>query len=190
MKRSHSRSSTESPVRSALAPATSSAPGDASTPVTSAPRMLVRDRERDRAASRPHVEDVRLGDAGDPHEAALDHDLRLGSRDEHATIDAERQPPESPLAEHVREWLPAFAAGGELFERPSPLRDTACATASSASSDRGSPRTCATRISASTRGESQPTVASRSEVSASARATFTRRRPRGPGAAPRPEALP
>ena len=81
------------------------------------PRMLVRDRERDRAAARPDVEDARLGEAGDPREAALDHDLGLGSRDEHAPIDAEREPPEAPLTEHVREGLACLASGDQPLER-------------------------------------------------------------------------
>ncbi len=54
--------------------------------------------------------------AGDPREAALDDDLRLGPRHEHTRIDRERQPPEPPLAEHVGERLAAFASGNRRLE--------------------------------------------------------------------------
>ena len=78
--------------------------------------MLVCDRERDRAASRADVEDARLGEPGDRREAALDDDLRLRPRDEHARVDRQRQPPEAPLAEHVRERLAPLAAREERLE--------------------------------------------------------------------------
>ena len=57
-------------------------------------------------------------------EAALDDDLGLGPRDEHAPVDLQRQPPEPPLAEDVRERLAAGAprraaprCGRELVRR-------------------------------------------------------------------------
>ena len=45
--------------------------------------------------------------ARDQRERALDQDLGLGPRDQRAPVDRERQPAESPLAEHVLEWLAA-----------------------------------------------------------------------------------
>ena len=57
--RSHSRSSIARPVRTAFAPATSSASGRRVDAGDARTRMLVRDRERDRAAPRSDVEDAR-----------------------------------------------------------------------------------------------------------------------------------
>ena len=156
------------------------------------PGMLVRDRERDRAASRPDVEDARAGESCDPGEAALDDDLGLGPRHEHAPVDAQRRAGGSPtLRARTRA---ARAPRGARRGRSSVSSSSAesLREASSASSDRVAPSTCATRISASTEGDSHPAVASRLLVSASARATFTRRRtrPRAPGAAPRRGAPP
>ena len=170
------------PVRTALAPAISSAPGRRVDPRDARTRMLVGDRERDRAAARSDVEDARVGESGDTREAALDDDLRLRPRNEHAPVDGQHEPAETPLAEYIRERLACLASGDEALERFLLERES-LRVASSASSDRVSPSTCATRISASTRGDSQPAAASRSLVSASARLTFTRRRRRAPGAA-------
>ena len=80
------------------------------------PRRFVGDRERDRPASGADVEDARLGDPVDPRQAALDHDLRLGPRNENPGIDAQREPPKSPLAEHVRERLAKLTAHDQSIE--------------------------------------------------------------------------
>ncbi len=80
------------------------------------PGVLVRDRKRDRAAARADVEDARLVDLRDPRETALDDDLGLRPRHEHAPVDAQREPAEAPLAEHVRERLARLAAGDELLD--------------------------------------------------------------------------
>ena len=80
--------------------------------------MLVGDRERDRPAPRPHVEHTRLREAREPHEAALHDDLGLGPRDEDARVDAQRESPESPLAQDVCERLAAFAARDKTLELP------------------------------------------------------------------------
>ena len=65
-------------------------------------------------------------DPGDPREAALDDDLRLGPRHEHPRVDLQRQPPEPPLAEHVGERL-AYARGG----RPGHSSSASAASSSS-----------------------------------------------------------
>ena len=89
-------------------------------------RLLVRDRERDRAAAGADVEHARRVEPREQREAALDDDLRLGPRHERARVGSQRQPPEAPLAEDVRERLaprraarraPAPRALG-LVERP------------------------------------------------------------------------
>ena len=80
------------------------------------PRCFVGDRERDRPASGADVENARLGDPVDPRQAALDDDLRLGSRNEHPRVDARRQPAKSPFAEHVRERLAELAAHDQSIE--------------------------------------------------------------------------
>ncbi len=68
---------------------------------------------------------------------------------------------------------------------PSPRRARACETSRARAASALTPRTWATRISASTRGVSQPASVRRSDVSASARPTFTPKRRRAPVAAPR-----
>ena len=78
--------------------------------------VLVGEREGDRAASRTDIEDAGRGDAGEPCEAPLDHDLGLGTRDEHAPVDREREPAEAPLAEHVRQRLAGLAARDQPLE--------------------------------------------------------------------------
>ena len=157
--------------------------GDASTPVTSARDARRRSRARSRR-SRPDVEDARLGEPGDPRETALDDDLRLRPRNEHAAVDGERQPPEAPLAEHVRERLACLAPRDEPLELLLLVRESLRAARARAPTAEARGR-APTRISASTRGDSQPASARRSRSRASARATFTRRRRRAPGAAPR-----
>ncbi len=67
---------------------------------------LVHDRERDRAGADADVEHAGAVEAGEQLEAALDEDLGLGPRDQHARIDLERQAAEAPLAEDVRKRLP------------------------------------------------------------------------------------
>ena len=79
-------------------------------------RMLGGDRQRDRARSDADVDDGR--DAVEQRQAAVDDDLRLGARHQHAPVDLQRQPTEPPLAEHVGERLAGLAAGDE---RPIPL---------------------------------------------------------------------
>ena len=68
-------------------------------------RVLVGDRERDRAGARADVEHARRVAAGEQAQGPLDEDLRLGSRDQRARVDRERQAPEPPLAEDVLERL-------------------------------------------------------------------------------------
>ena len=77
---------------------------------------FVGDRECDRAAPGADVENTRPVDSFDPRQAALDDDLRLGSRNEHAGVDLQREAAKSPLAQHVRERLTTLAAGEEPFE--------------------------------------------------------------------------
>ena len=79
--------------------------------------MFVGDSERDRAASRADVEHPWVRESSDPREAALHHDLGLGTRHENARVDAEHQPPESPLADDVRERLARLAPRDEALER-------------------------------------------------------------------------
>ena len=83
--------------------------------------MLVRDRQRDRSRPGPDVEHRRLGAIRDQLEAALDEHLGLGPRDQDAGIDAQREPAESPLAQHVRERLARSPASDELAEEALPL---------------------------------------------------------------------
>src|SRR5512132_339807 len=49
-------------------------------------------------------------------EAALDDDLRLRPRDQHARIDGEGEPPEAPLTEDVRQWLTRAPPRNERME--------------------------------------------------------------------------
>src|SRR6476620_1366780 len=79
--------------------------------------MLVRNGERDRAASGPDVEHTRLFDSVETSESALYHDLRLRPRNEHAPVDLQREPPESPLTQHVRERLTFLPPCDERLER-------------------------------------------------------------------------
>ncbi len=78
--------------------------------------MLVRDRERDRTAPGADVENAGSLESRDARKTALDHDLRLGPRDQDARVDLEREPPEPPLAEHVRQGLSGRTAPGEPRE--------------------------------------------------------------------------
>ena len=77
-------------------------------------RMLVCDREGDRAAARADVEHQRCFEPAQMEKRALDDDLRLGPRDQRAPVDGQRQPAEAPLAEDVRDRLAAGAARDEL----------------------------------------------------------------------------
>ena len=78
--------------------------------------MLVGNRERDRARSGSDVEHPRRALPLQELEAALDDDLSLGPRHECARIGLQRQPPEAPFAEHVRERLPLAAPSQEDME--------------------------------------------------------------------------
>ena len=120
--------------------------------MTRAPGCFVGDRERDRAAPGADVEHARLGDPVDPRQAALDDDLRLGSRNEHARVDVQRQPAKSPLAEHVRERLTKLAAGDEAIELLQRRRRPARGGMLALRPLRVVPSTWASRISASTCG--------------------------------------
>ena len=86
-------------------------------PVTRAPRMLVGDRERDRARARADVEDAWTVESREEREAALDDDLRLRPRDQRPPVDRQRQPAEAPFAEDVLERLARGAAGDERRRR-------------------------------------------------------------------------
>ena len=79
--------------------------------------VLVRDRQRDRAAAGPDVENVSVADLRQAREAALDDDLGLGPWDENTPIDVQGEPPEPPLTEHVRKRLALLAARDESLER-------------------------------------------------------------------------
>src|SRR5919108_2161338 len=79
-------------------------------------RMLVGDRERDRARPDADVEHTRLAGAGEQLEAALDEHLRLRARDQDAAIDLQCQAPEAPLAEDVGERLAPGPPSDELPE--------------------------------------------------------------------------
>ena len=98
---------TSSPVAAAFARATSSASSETSIAVTTRARMLVGDRERDRARAGADIEHRGRVEPAEQLEAALDDDLRLGPGDEDAPVDLQRQPPEAPLAEDVRDRLAA-----------------------------------------------------------------------------------
>jgi hypothetical protein len=71
--------------------------------------MFVGQRERDRTASGADVQHARLVEALEPGEAPLHDDLGLRPGHEHTAVDGERQPPEAPLAENVREGLTCLA---------------------------------------------------------------------------------
>ena len=63
--------------------------------------VLARERERDRPRAGADVEDERLVDLPYVDERPLDHGLGVGAGYQHARVDAQRQPPEPPLAEDV-----------------------------------------------------------------------------------------
>ena len=77
-------------------------------------RVLVGDRQRDRARAGADVEDARSLEAAQVRERPLDDDLRLRPRDQRAAVDRQREPPEAPLAEDVGDGLVPRAAGDEL----------------------------------------------------------------------------
>ncbi len=66
---------------------------------------LVRDRERDRARAGTEVEHARLGLVTEQGEAALHDDLRLGPWDQRPRVRLQHEPPETPLAQDIRERL-------------------------------------------------------------------------------------
>ena len=78
------------PFRTAFAPATSSAPVGHVDSRHARAGVLVRDRQRDRAAAGPDVEHVGVADLRQAGEAALDDDLGLGPWDENPPIDRSR----------------------------------------------------------------------------------------------------
>ena len=88
-----------------------------SVAVTTAPGMLVGDRERDRARSRADVDHRGSVDAGDRGERPLDERLGLRPRHERASVGPEREAPEAPLAEDVGERLAAAAPLDERSRR-------------------------------------------------------------------------
>ena len=77
---------------------------------------LVLQRERDRARADTDVQDPRPLDPLRECERPLDERLCLGPRYESAGVGLQHQAAEAPLAEHVRERLPPFAAGEERLE--------------------------------------------------------------------------
>ena len=109
-------------------------------------------------------------------------DLRLGPRDQDARIDPQREPAESPLAEHVRERLARSpgarrAPGRGAPSRPAPRRRP-CTAAS-----RDTPSACASSHSASTRGDGTPARSS-SPVASTRRSRTVTLRARGGGLRP------
>src|SRR5216117_3445154 len=80
--------------------------------------MLARDREADRAAADADVEHTRRLEALDRRERSLDEDLRLGSWNERAEVRLQRQPPETPLPQHIGERLPLSAPLEQGVELP------------------------------------------------------------------------
>src|SRR5438270_686838 len=62
------------------------------------------------------VEDARPRLVRDQRARALDHDLGLGTRHEGAPVRVQRQPPESPLAQHVGQRFTLFPPPGQAFE--------------------------------------------------------------------------
>ncbi len=77
---------------------------------------LVLERERDRARADSDVEDPGPLDSLHESERAVDERLGLGPRHERARVRLQRQPPEAPLAEDVRQWLASLAAHEERLE--------------------------------------------------------------------------
>ena len=101
-------------ARRRFSSATSSAGPETSVATTWASAARPRSQARSHR-SRADVEDGRSLDAPKEIEAALDDALRLRPRDQDAGIHHQRQPPEAPLAEDVRERL---ARGAPRNERP------------------------------------------------------------------------
>ena len=75
--------------------------------------MLLGEREGDGSRSGADVEDARRSRSVEECERSLDEELRLGARHERATVAAQGEPAEVPVAEHVREGLALTAAGDE-----------------------------------------------------------------------------
>ena len=80
-------------------------------------RLLVGERERDRAGPGADVEHLRLVPVAQELEAALDELLRLGPRHERPLVGREREAAEIPLSEHVGEGLAPPAPLHELPRR-------------------------------------------------------------------------
>ena len=102
-----SSSSMSRPVRATFSRASASASPETSIAVTRAASKLVGERQGDRAGAGADVEHPRRLDVTQPGEAALDHDLRLGPRDQRPLVDREREPAEAPFAEDVGDRLVA-----------------------------------------------------------------------------------
>ena len=81
-------------------------------------RVLVGDRERDRAGARADVEHTRRLKLPQVIEAALDDHLGLGPGNERPPVHREGQPPEAPLPEDVGERLPGAPPRDQLPEPP------------------------------------------------------------------------
>src|SRR5204862_5486165 len=79
------------------------------------PGLLVGNRKGDRARSGADVENRGLLDLRDQREAPLDDELGLGAWNEDARVHPQRQPPEPPLAEDVRQWLTRLPPSDQLL---------------------------------------------------------------------------
>ena len=119
-----SRSSTSRPVRSTFSRARASASSETSIAGHPRARVLVGDRERDRARPRADVEHARRIAPASSAQAALDERLGLRSRDQRAPVDGEREPAEAPFAEDVLERL-TRARRATSAARPSSSSGTA-----------------------------------------------------------------
>ena len=132
-------------------------PSDASMPGDDRAGMLVGDRERDRARSRCRRR--ARGAARSPASSASARstsDLRLRPGDQRPTVDGQRQPAESPLAEDVLQRLaPRPPRRRAPARRRAPPRSAAGRAPCTARSAAG-PSALASSRSASSRGVSDP----------------------------------
>ena len=88
-----------------------------SVPVTLRLRPLVRERERDRAGSRPEVDDFHGSIARRKRERQFHQSLRFRPRDQHVGRHAQHESPELANARELRDRLAVAAAFGEREER-------------------------------------------------------------------------
>ena len=102
--------------RATFSAATASASADVSVPTTRAPGCSSAIASAIAPDPSPMSSTRGSAQIRDQLEAALDEHLGLGPRDQDAGIDGQRQPPEPPLSEHVRERLPRRATRDELAE--------------------------------------------------------------------------